>query len=95
MSFHIYTSSGPGRYDRSYADSLSTNLFLVEADRNDRFADGAFNFDDALYCLRARNRGKRCYLEKHRQVRETTLCIDNFCGSRCNLEKTSGTLPAE
>lgn len=52
--FHIYTSSGPGRYDRSYADSLSTNLFLVEADRNDRSADGAFNFDDALYCLRIR-----------------------------------------
>ena len=54
MSFHIYTSSGSGRYDRSYADSLSTNLFLVEADRNDRSADGAFNFDDALYCLRIR-----------------------------------------
>ena len=52
MSFHIYTSSGPGRYDRSYADSLSTNLFLVEADRNDRLADGAFNFNNALYCLR-------------------------------------------
>ena len=54
MSFHIYTSSGSGRYDCSYADSLSTNLFSVEADRNDRFADGAFNFDDALYCLRIR-----------------------------------------
>ena len=54
MSFHIYTSSGSGRYDFSYADSLSTNLFSVEADRNDRFADGAFNFDDALYCLRIR-----------------------------------------
>ena len=54
MSFHIYTSSGPGRYDRSYADSLSTNLFLVEADRNDRSADGAFNFDNALYCFRIR-----------------------------------------
>ena len=52
MSFHIYTSSGSGRYDCSYADSLSTNLFSVEADRNDRFADGAFNFNDALYCLR-------------------------------------------
>ena len=54
MSFHIYTSSGSGRYDCSYADSLSTNLFSVEADRNDRFADGAFNFNDALYCLRIR-----------------------------------------
>ena len=54
MSFHIYISSGSGRYDFSYADSLSTNLFSVEADRNDRFADGAFNFDNALYCLRIR-----------------------------------------
>lgn len=54
MYFHIYTSSGSGRYDCSYADSLSTNLFLVEADCNDRSADGAFNFDDALYCLRIR-----------------------------------------
>ena len=54
MSFHIYTSSGSSRYDFPYADSLSTNLFSVEADRNDRFADGAFNFDDALYCLRIR-----------------------------------------
>ena len=54
MYFHIYTSSGSGRYDCSYADSLSTNLFSVEADRNDRFADRAFNFDDALYCLRIR-----------------------------------------
>lgn len=26
----------------------------MEADRNDRSADGAFNFDDALYCLRIR-----------------------------------------
>lgn len=54
MSFHIYTSSGSGRYDCSYADSLSTNLFSVEADRNDRFADRTFNFNDALYCLRVR-----------------------------------------
>ena len=54
MSFHIYISSGSGRYDFSYADSLSTNLFSVEADRNDRFADRAFNFNDALYCLRIR-----------------------------------------
>lgn len=54
MSFHIYTSSGSGRYDCSYADSLSTNLFSVEADRNDRFADRAFNFNNALYCLRIR-----------------------------------------
>ena len=30
------------------------------------------------HCLRARNGGKRCYSEKHRQVRETTMCIDNF-----------------
>lgn len=54
MYFHIYTSSGSGRYDCSYADSLSTNLFSVEADRNDRFADRAFNFNNALYCLRIR-----------------------------------------
>ena len=54
MSFHIYTSSGSGRYDCSYADSLSTNLFSVEADSNDRFADRAFNFNDPLYCLRVR-----------------------------------------
>ena len=54
MSFHIYTSSGSGRYDCSYADSLSTNLFSVEADSNDRFADRTFNFNDALYCLRVR-----------------------------------------
>ena len=50
--FHIYTSSGSGRYDFSYADSLSTNLFSVEADRNDRFADGAFNLDDPLHSFR-------------------------------------------
>ena len=54
MSFHIYTSSGSGRYDCSYADSLSTNFFSVEADSNDRFADRTFNFNDALYCLRVR-----------------------------------------
>ena len=54
MSFHIYTSSGSGRYDFSYADSLSTNLFSVEADRNHRLADRTFNFNDALYCLRIR-----------------------------------------
>ena len=33
------------------------------------------------HCLQARNGGKRCYSEKHRQVRETTMRIDNFCGS--------------
>lgn len=32
------------------------------------------------HCLRARNGDKRCYSEKHRQVRETTMRIDNFCG---------------
>ena len=29
-------------------------------------------------------RRQRCYSDKHRQVREATMCIDNFCGSGCN-----------
>jgi hypothetical protein len=46
------TSSGVGDYEIiSCPDLLSTNLLVVEADRDYRFADRALNLDDALHCI--------------------------------------------
>lgn len=39
------------------------------------------------HCLRARNGGKRCYSEKHRKMREATMCTGSMTGRYPLLRK--------
>lgn len=52
MLFSTYTSSGPGCYDYSCTDSLSTNFLLMKADRYHCSTDRAFYFNNAFNLFR-------------------------------------------